>query len=130
MNPLYATTRQGTIGELIVQLHLLEHNIQAAAPIKDSGNDLIAIRGRVLRAIQVRSTVNYTICKPKRGVLYDILAVVRFPRANGRILIREAQIYLFHSSRVEAGLPGTLKRYPENLLSQTLIDQLFQQANC
>ncbi len=35
MNDLYATTKQGTIAELIVQLRLLEHDVQAAPPIKD-----------------------------------------------------------------------------------------------
>jgi hypothetical protein len=42
---------------LLVQLRLLEYDVQAAPPVKDTGNDLIAIRGRVFNAIQVKTTV-------------------------------------------------------------------------
>lgn len=124
MNPLYATTKQGTIGELLVQLRLLEHDVQAAAPIKDSGNDLIAIRGKVFRAIQVRSTTIEAIDKPDVGVLYDILAVVQLSVANGRLVTRDAQIYLFAAEEVK-GLSGRVSRYHDRLFSQDLIDRLF-----
>ena len=129
MNPLYATTQQGTIGELIVQLRFLEHDVQAAPPIKDSGNDLIAIRERVFRAVQVRSTINETIHIPDDRVLYDILAVVQLPKKNGRFVTRDAQIYLFPVDTVKAGLPGKVSRYPKNLFSQELIDALFTNPN-
>lgn len=41
----------GTIGELLVQTRLLQCGVQAAAPIKDSGNDLIAVKGEAFRGI-------------------------------------------------------------------------------
>ena len=44
-NPIPKNMKTGTIGELLVQLRLLQYNVQAAPPIKDSGNDLIAIKG-------------------------------------------------------------------------------------
>jgi hypothetical protein len=93
MNPLYATTKEGTIGELLVQLRLLENDIQAAPPVKDSGNDLIAIRDDSFRAIQVRTTTSDTIHKPRVAVLYHILAIVKLPLVNGRCVIRDAEIY-------------------------------------
>ena len=99
MNKLYATTHLGTIGELIVQLRLLEHNIQAAPPIKDSGNDLIAIRRTVFRAIQVRTTTGEAIDKPNVGVLYHILAVVTIPITDQRYSSQGAQVYLFERER-------------------------------
>jgi len=37
-------------------LRLFQHGVQAAPPLKDSGNDLIAVRERVFRAIQVKTT--------------------------------------------------------------------------
>lgn len=126
MNPLYATTKQGTIGELLVQLRLLEHDVQAAAPIKDSGNDLIAIRGRVFRAVQVRSTVVEAIDKPSDTVLYDILAVVQLPLRDGRYSTTGAKIYLFARDEV-ATLTGKVSRYQSHLLSQDLIDRLFSE---
>ena len=57
-NPLPPTTCVGTIGELFVQLRLLEYGIQAAPPIKDSGNDFVAIKGDVVKFIQVKTSKN------------------------------------------------------------------------
>ena len=54
MNKITDNLKLGTIGELLVQLRLLEFDVQAAPPLKDSGNDLIAIRGIDMRAIQVK----------------------------------------------------------------------------
>lgn len=54
-NPLPKNTYKGSIGELLVQLRLLELGIQAAPPIKDSGNDLIAIKGEIVKFIQVKT---------------------------------------------------------------------------
>jgi hypothetical protein len=127
VNPLYATTKQGTVGELLVQLRLLEHDIQAAPPVKDSGNDLIAIRGRSFRAIQVRTTTTDTIDKPRVTVLYHILAIVRLPLVNGRPVIRNAEIFLFSRDEVK-DLKGGLSRYRDHLLSQQLLDKMFDDA--
>ena len=124
MNPLYATTKQGTIAELLVQLRLLEHDIQAAPPVKDSGNDLIAIRGKTFRAVQVRSTTIEVIDKPKVDVLYDVLAVVQFPTNDGRIVTRDAEIYLFSKDEVEQ-ISGKVSKYRDNLLNWSLLDKSF-----
>jgi hypothetical protein len=55
MNPLPFKLNTGTFGELFTQFRLLQFDVQAAAPLKDTGNDLIAVRGEVLRAISVRN---------------------------------------------------------------------------
>jgi hypothetical protein len=52
MNQVPKLTLTGTFCELLVQIRLLQYGVQAAPPIKDSGNDLIAgqwvgIPGRV-----------------------------------------------------------------------------------
>jgi hypothetical protein len=127
MNPLYATTKQGTIGELLVQLRLLEHDVQAAAPIKDSGNDLIAIRETVFRAIQVRSTTVGAIDKPNGEVLYDILAIVQLPKDGERFLTRDAEIYLFSKAEVK-NISGKVSQYRDHLFSQAIIDRLFSEG--
>lgn len=124
MNPLYATTKQGTIAELLVQLCLLEYDIQAAPPIKDSGNDLIAIRGKTFRAVQVRSTTIEAIDKPEVEVLYDVLAVVQFPTKDGRIVTRDAQIYLFSKEEVEH-ITGKVSKYRDHLFNGPVLDRLF-----
>ncbi len=43
MNQVTDKIMTGTIGELLVQIRLLQFGVQAAPPIKDSGNDLIAV---------------------------------------------------------------------------------------
>lgn len=57
MNPLPDDLAKGTLGEIFVQLKLLQFGVQATPPIKDSGNDLIAIKEDVFKAIQVKTTV-------------------------------------------------------------------------
>ena len=56
MNPLHEDLAKGTLGEIFVQLRLLQYGVQAAPPIKDSGNDLIAIKEGSFKAIQVKTT--------------------------------------------------------------------------
>ncbi len=41
MNPISEEIKIGTIGEILVQLRLLQYEVQAAPALKDSGNDLI-----------------------------------------------------------------------------------------
>jgi len=69
------------VEELLVQLRLLEYGVQAAPPLKDSGNDLIAIKGREFRAIQVKATRDAKGFdfngKELAERLYDILALVQ-----------------------------------------------------
>jgi hypothetical protein len=123
-NPLYATTKQGTLGELIVQLRLLEHDVQAAPPIKDSGNDLIAIRGQSFRTVQVRTTSRGIISKPRATVDYHILAVVSLPKVHGIYSTRDAEVFLFRRQQV-AQLSRRIADHPQSILSQALIDELF-----
>jgi hypothetical protein len=124
MNDLYATTKEGTIGELIVQLRLLEHDIQAAPPLKDSGNDLIAIRRHSFRALQVRTTTGDRIDKPDNTVLYHILAVVKLPVVDGRFVTRDAEIFLFSRDEVSQ-IRGGLSRHRDHIFSQQLLDKMF-----
>ena len=49
---------KGTIGELLVQTRLLQYGVQAAPPLKDSGNDLIALKGDAIKTIQVKTCTN------------------------------------------------------------------------
>lgn len=85
-NPIDEKMRIGTIGELLVQLRLLQHEIQAAPPIKDSGNDLVALKGRKIRLIQVKTTATDAFPKlPGRKKIFDLLAIVDL-RGHDRIL--------------------------------------------
>src|SRR6266705_149915 len=124
MNRLYATTCKGTIGELIVQLHLLQYDVQAAPPIKDSGNDLIAVRKRTFRAIQVKTTTTNRIIKPDVEVLYHFLAVVRLPVIEGRYSVRDAEVFVFPQQYVSR-LSTRLSDYPHHRLDLEWIERLF-----
>ena len=127
-NPLPESMKIGTIGELLIQLRLLQFKVQAAPPIKDSGNDLIAIKGKIFRAIQVKATTKdrFQIGKlPKR---YDILALVHLDGEdnNNNIYLDKSKIFLLHEKEV------TQKSYGVNVekirgkeLSETRVNELF-----
>lgn len=82
MNELPTRLMGGTFGELLVQIRLFQHDVQAAPPIKDSGNDLIAIRGWIIKAVQVKTScppfpIKFNLAElPAR---YHILALVQLP---------------------------------------------------
>ena len=83
MNPITDHTRQGTIGELLVQLRLLQFEIQASFPLNDSGNDLIAFRSNVARTLQVKTKLRFNqkgkvVLKRQKLIRrdFDILALV------------------------------------------------------
>lgn len=99
VNILKDTKITGTIGELLVQLRLLEYDIQAAPPIKDSGNDLIAIKGEIFRAVQVKTS---RIDKFILGNLpkFHILALVHLISENTTILLDQSKIYLLLKNEV------------------------------
>jgi hypothetical protein len=100
MNPVTDNVISGKVGELLIQIKLLLNGIQAAPPILDSGNDLVAICGRTIKTIQVKtkenSTPNWDIRPTERE--YDILALVELamdPRD-----LSDAKIYLLSKDEV------------------------------
>ena len=93
--------KTGTVGELLVQLRLLQYAIQAAPPLKDSGNDLIAVKGWVCKAIQVKTSAKGVFnLKGLAGKKYHILALV-FLRGDGRdIHLDNSDIYILTKEEV------------------------------
>src|ERR1017187_5603513 len=124
MNSLFETDFQGTLGELIAQTYLLAHGVQAAPPIKDSGNDLIAVRGHTFCAVQVKTSRDGSIDKPNPKRLYHILAVVHLPFERDFPLVDKARVFLFLKDDV-AGLTGTVDDYPKALISDGLVLELW-----
>jgi hypothetical protein len=128
VNPLEERLVTGTVGELLVQLRLLEHGVQAAPPLKDSGNDLIAVRGKHFRAIQVKATrdgdnfdFNHKELKKKQ---YHLLALVQIVGEGSNLRLDECRIYLIPKDAVLKGYYN-----PEELtaheLSGPVVDALF-----
>lgn len=102
MNPIDPRMRTGTIGEILVQLRLLQYGIQAASPIKDSGNELIAVNGRTFRAISVRTTTSGRYNKPEDDRVYDVLAVVSLIGGDREIWLDQSDIFLIAHQDVAA----------------------------
>ena len=87
MNKLSNEMNTGTLGELLVQIRLLQLGVQAAPPLKDSGNDLIAVRDEVLKAIQVKTTIRNSYSARNLRKRYHILAVVKLCASNGEVCL-------------------------------------------
>lgn len=123
MNPITEKVRIGTVGELLVQLRLLEHGVQAAPPIKDSGNDLIAIRGSIFRAVQVKTTVGQ-IYNNNLPEFFHILAVVQLEVDKNMILLDQSRIFLIPQARInDAG--RRIDGLSEYIMTKSLVDQIF-----
>lgn len=122
MNPIDPNLKTGTLGELLVQLRLLQYDVQAAPPLKDSGNDLIAVKGSVIRAIQVKTTTKETF-KRARPKKYHLAALVAL-RGEGRELrLDESQIFLVPRGYDSYTKPEELAKWK---LSADLVESLFR----
>jgi len=127
MNLISPELTKGTIGELLVQLRLLQFGVQAAAPIKDSGNDLIAVRRSVFKAIQVKTTKGLRYSIGGLPELYHLLAVVQLHGKDHDVWLDCSRIFLIpresipHTSRI-------ISRIQEFSLSQEHVDKLFSET--
>ena len=126
MNPLDDPNTIGAIGELLVQTRLLQYGVQAAPPIKDTGNDLIAVKGHVFKAIQVKTTEGDRTPKyDSRNRVYHFLAIVRLARNGNEAYLDRSRIYLIPWDHVD-GLPSSLDelngRY---ILTERLAQEYF-----
>lgn len=128
MNPLEERMVTCTVGELLVQLRLLEYGVQAAPPLKDSGNDLIAIRGKEFRAIQVKATrdakgFNFNT-KELAERLYDVLALVQITGEGSSLRLDDCSIYLMPKETVLKGYYNP-EELGDFLMCRSLVDELF-----
>jgi hypothetical protein len=126
MNPLPDKLAEGTLGEIFVQLKLLQYNVQAAPPLKDSGNDLIAIKGNSFRAIQVKATVKKFFQFDKKGLplRYHFLALVELVGENAEVNWNESKIYLLPKDKVTKGY-YTVDELNEYSLSRDAVNAIF-----
>ena len=134
MNELPDTLLTGTFGELLVQIRLFQHSVQAAPPIRDSGNDLIAIRKGTIKAVQVKTTCNeypVTFDLQDLPLRYHVLAVVVLPKKivyddliDFELSLDECKIYLFSKEQVTKGY-WTEGELQPLILNEARIDCLF-----
>jgi len=126
MNPLPDKIAEGALGEIFVQLKLLQYGVQAAPPIKDSGNDLIAVRGEVFKAIQVKATVkdDFRVHRRRLPKHYHLLALVKLIGEDSDIDWTKSRIYLLPKSEVKKE-SYTEQELAEYCLSGLLLDKIF-----
>jgi hypothetical protein len=124
-NPLPVNNRTGLFGELLVQIRLLQFGVQAAPPIEDSGNDLIAVNGKEFRTVSVRTTTSNTYTKPKGARIYDVLAVVCLKGGDNEVFLDSSQIFLI-PQRVVTKVSTNANRLSEKyVFSKVLVETLF-----
>jgi hypothetical protein len=126
MNPLPTKLAKGSLGEIFVQLRLLQYDVQAAPPIKDSGNDLIAIKKDIIKAIQVKTTTkeHFKLNKNALPPRYHLLALVKLVGENREVDWSKSKIYLLPKDKVTKGYytEDELKAY---CLSSNYLDDIF-----
>ncbi len=124
MNPITDRMSTGCAGELLVQLRLLQFGVQAAPPIEDSGNDLIAVNGREFRAVSVRTTTTGRYTKPNGDRNYHVLAVVHLHGAGRDLSLDESEVFLIPEEAV-AGLSCSCDQLGEYRLSREQVERSF-----
>ncbi|MGC9972461.1 MAG: hypothetical protein ABSE56_17905 [Bryobacteraceae bacterium] len=100
-NPISYTIKIGTVGELLVQLRLLQYGVQAAPPLKDSGNDLIALRGHAIRCVQVKTGTQGVPKWPCKKKLYHLLAIVHLEGEGSDLDLNHSTVYLLSKEEVD-----------------------------
>ncbi|OHB61377.1 MAG: hypothetical protein A2167_02900 [Planctomycetes bacterium RBG_13_46_10] len=100
--------------------------MQAAAPLKDSGNDLIACFGEVFKTIQVKTTTSNKKPpqKPKDSIKYNILAIVRLSGYDETIHFDKSKIYLVPKHELTS-VNYSWKGLESYLLSTKLVNKIF-----
>ncbi|MCK5581756.1 MAG: hypothetical protein KAJ18_10855 [Candidatus Omnitrophica bacterium] len=114
----------GAFGELFVQLRLLQYGIQAAPPLKDTGNDLIAIKGKSIKCIQVKTTRKKTFNPPSTRTKYHLLAIVALVGDGENVLLDKSRIYLIKKEDVN-NVPKNVGGLKDYRISQELLNKLF-----
>jgi hypothetical protein len=123
MNGLSPELETGTLGELLVQLKLLQYGVQAAPPLKDSGNDLIAVRGETFKAIQVKTSRADRIHAGTPNRSYHLLAIVRLVGEERELALSDCEVFLIPTEAI-AGL-STQGDFEAFRMCGALVDGLF-----
>ena len=125
-NPISPELTTGTVGELLVQLRLLQFGVQAAPPLKDSGNDLIALRGYAVRCVQVKTTTSDCPNWPPDTRLYHLLAIVRLEGSDRDLRLDDTRIYLLSKTEI-ADVRRSWGELDRFLLTGQRVDELFRE---
>jgi hypothetical protein len=126
MNKLCESLVKGTLGELLVQIRLLQYGVQAAPPLKDSGNDLIAVRNETFKAIQVKATgsdkFDLKDLPPRR---YHLVALVKLEGEGNDVDLSGSQVFMLEKKEAESKRRWRLHELEGNKLDANLVEKLF-----
>lgn len=131
-NSLPPRLATGTLGEVLVQIRLLQFGVQAAPPIVDTGNDLVAFRGHAVRTIQVKTSSNKIPQSRRLPDRYDVLALVVLGSFDGIVSLDKSRIFLIPCklARETKRNLSTLERYElrHDAVAQSmwLLDKIFR----
>lgn len=128
MNELEGRTIIGTFGELLVQLRLFQCGVQAAPPLKDTGNDLIAVRGPVFKAVQVKTTTQDRFDLRELPDRYHLLALVALHGKIHDASLDETRVFLLSRQDVLSFKVNSLRvaQLAGRELSPDRVAHLFQ----
>jgi hypothetical protein len=132
MNPLSDNLNTGTTGELLVQLKLLKYGVQAAPPLKDTGNDLIAVRRNAFNAIQVKTTIEDNDGEIRFDLrplerMYHLMACVVLVGDGDDLYADYCRIYLAPREFIGGSATISEKRLKDNnwAIGYDLVDKFF-----
>lgn len=125
-NPISPEIATGTVGELLVQLRLLQYGVQAAPPLKDSGNDLIALKGFAIRCVQVKTTTNDLPAWPPEDKRYHLLAIVKLTGTDKELQLDDSGIYLLRKEEL-GGVSRSWTALQRFKLNEGRIKELFRE---
>lgn len=125
MNKISKEINIGTVGELLVILRLLQYGVQAAPPLKDSGNDLIAVKGDEFRAIQIKTSTTGKFDLRNLPNLYHIVALVYLVvQEDDSFELEQSRIFLLEIGQI-CQTSYAMSRLKGYAIDQNLIDTLF-----
>lgn len=125
MNSLPQHLTTGTFGELLVQLRLLQYEVQAAPPLRDSGNDLIAIKGPTFKAVQVKTTATDRFSPKNMPHCYHLVALVALVANGSEVDLQGTQVFLLPREEFEKSPTHSVNSLKEWTLCAELVQRLF-----
>lgn len=98
-NPITEKMETGTLGELLVQLRLLEYGVQADRGIIDTGNDLIAIKGKTVKFVQIKTSRHGIPADRNFPNIWDIACLVDLRVDSDGLLLDQSKIYILEKGK-------------------------------
>lgn len=124
-NPLTPNLVTGTIGELLAQLRLLQYDVQAAPPLKDTGNDLIALRDWITKCVQIKTTASDTFNLSSLPEKYHFVLLVKLEGEGNDIFLDQTRIFLLTKEEITKNT-YSVRELSDKILNKNIVDKIFQ----